>query len=133
MSAAAVRTIDLWKLTEGKIPALTIGAGLNMFEACLVCLEDQRHVSGVELQVSGTFPGVFKLVWPDSVTDNMRRYWRDESEATEYAAYGLSLLLIEELTGYTALERTNRGPGFDFWLGYYDEVGLPAPTVQSEI
>jgi hypothetical protein len=51
----------------------------------------------------------------------MRRYWADEQHTTEQAAYGIALLLIERLTGYTAVGRASKGTGFDFWLGEYNE------------
>lgn len=93
----------------------------------MICFDSCGHKSGTELKVYGTFGGTFAITWGDTISDDMRRYWQDEDEATEYAAYGIALLLIEELTGYTALQRANKGFGFDFWLGYYDER-LPIST-----
>jgi len=117
MNPISNRTLDLRRL-RGGIPALTAAVGSAMTEACMICFEEQSHKSGVELIVRGSFEEIFTVTWPGRVTDNMRRFWRDEDEATEYAAYGIALLLIEELTGYTAFERANKGLGFDFWLGY---------------
>src|SRR5438876_11461877 len=47
----------------------------------------------------------------------MRRAWSNKAEATEWAAHCIAILLIEELTGYTALERERRKLGFNYWLG----------------
>lgn len=47
----------------------------------------------------------------------MLRAWGDEETTTEHAAYGIAILLIEELTEYTAIARARRGTGIDFWLG----------------
>jgi hypothetical protein len=38
--------------------------------------------------------------------------------ATEYGAYGIAILLIEQLTGYTVIEQANIGSGIDYWLGH---------------
>ena len=113
------RTLHLERLATD-IPALPPSAGHIMAEACMVCFEKLGHRSGVELKIYGTFIGSFSVVWEGTVTDRMRRYWQDEEEATEYAAYSLALLLIKELTGYTAIERAHKGTGVDFWLGPAD-------------
>src|SRR5438105_9337121 len=50
----------------------------------------------------------------------MRRYWNDLEEATEQGAYGLAILLVRALIGYTVIERACKGTGFDWWLGNDD-------------
>jgi hypothetical protein len=42
-------------------------------------------------------------------------------EATEYGAMGLAMLLLIKLTKYTIVERSMKGPGFDYWLGDKDD------------
>jgi hypothetical protein len=132
MTSANARSLDLLRLLEG-IPALSVGARNSMMEACMICFESRGHKSGVELKVQGSFVGTFTINWRYTITDNMRHYWQDEGEATEYAAYGIALLLIEELTGYTALQRANKGFGFDFWLGYNDEKLLVSAKRQARL
>jgi hypothetical protein len=126
------RSLDLYKL-RGGIPALSVGAGIAMIEACLICFDELKHKSGIEIDVDGSFRGRYSITWSGSVTEDMRRYWKDKDEATEYAAYGLALLLIEELTGYTAIERSNKGTGFDFWLGYYEEADSPTTRYEARL
>src|SRR5437870_4291388 len=106
MSSANARTLYLLHLLEG-IPALSVGAGNSMIEACMICFESCGHKSGVELKVYGSFAGTYTITWRYTITDDMRHYWQDEDEATEYAAYGIALLLMEQLTSYTALQRAN--------------------------
>ena len=43
-------------------------------------------------------------------------------DATEYGAYGISFILIRQLTPFTIIERARKGPGFDYWLGYEDDI-----------
>jgi hypothetical protein len=53
----------------------------------------------------------------------MRRTFNDLQEATENGAYGIALLLVCSRLGFTVIERSRKGTGFDYWLG--DEETLP--------
>ena len=53
----------------------------------------------------------------------MRRCWNDLEYATEQAAYGVALLLIQQLTDFAVVERSRKGTGFDYWLGTGSELG----------
>lgn len=108
-------TLDLSELQRG-LPAITPAFGAALAEAGAICFTEQGHQPGVELVVKGDFTGVFVLLWP-KVTDQMRLCWNDEEYTTEQAAYGVSLLLIQQLTDFTVVERSRRGTGFDYWLG----------------
>ncbi|NET35787.1 MAG: hypothetical protein F6K19_27800 [Cyanothece sp. SIO1E1] len=109
------QTLDLSELQYG-LPAITPAFGAALAEACAICLTDQDHQLGTELQVKGDFTEVFVLLWP-KVTDQMRRCWNDEEYTTEQAAYGIALMLTQQLTEFTVVERSRRGTGFDYWLG----------------
>jgi hypothetical protein len=84
------------------------------------CLEDRGHANGVVLKVAGTFNRTFKLYW-EHVDEQTRRFCADEEVTTEHGAYGIAFLLIKKLTEYTIIERSRKGPGFDFWLGKDNE------------
>jgi hypothetical protein len=68
---------------------------------------------------NGSYAASFDVHWPD-VTDQMQRCWNDSINATEHAAYGVSFLLMLELTEFTVIERSMIGTGFDYWLGTDD-------------
>ncbi|MCX6006055.1 MAG: hypothetical protein NTZ34_02190 [Chloroflexi bacterium] len=85
-------------------------------QAAGVCLEDQGHANGVELEVDGAYTDLFAVYWP-AIDDKIRRCWTDEQDATENGAYGVAFLLIVALTDYAIIERSYKGPGFDYWLG----------------
>jgi hypothetical protein len=36
----------------------------------------------------------------------------------ENAAIAMAIFLVAELTDYTIVRQTSKGPGFDYWLGY---------------
>jgi hypothetical protein len=114
------RDLTLTALAEG-MPGLTPVFGHSLAEACAVCLEEQGHSSGVVLEVSGELTTSYLVQVPE-VTDQMRRCWNDNQEATEHGAYGIALLLARDVTGFVALERSRKGTGFDFWLGDEDEL-----------
>ena len=43
--------------------------------------------------------------------------WKDTQELTEYAATGIAILLIVEMTEFTVIKRARKGEGIDYWLG----------------
>jgi hypothetical protein len=110
------RELVLESLARG-FPALTESFGLCLAQAGAVCLAEQGHQQGAALAVSGDFSATFHLYWPP-VTEQMRRCWNDAEVATEYGAYRIACLLLRELTPFTVIERSRKGTGFDFWLGY---------------
>lgn len=107
--------LDLSELQNG-LPAITPAFGAALAEACAVCLAEQNHQPGVELEVTGELAGTFQLYWP-AVTPQMQRCWNDREYTTEQAAYGIALLLLTKLTDFTVVERSRKGTGFDYWLG----------------
>ena len=107
-------------LADG-FPAITPYFGLSLAEAGAVCFERQRHENGVTMQVNGDLTASFKVFWPD-VTEQMLRCWNDNAVTTEHGAYGVACLLIRKLTPFTVIERSKQGTGFDYWLGYANDV-----------
>ena len=43
--------------------------------------------------------------------------YRDLQEATEMGACGIAIVIARELIGYSIIERSVKGTGFDYWLG----------------
>ena len=107
--------IDLLNLEKG-LPAITPAFGAALAEACAVCLTDQGHQSGAAIKIKGDFAGAFTLLYSE-VTKQMRRCWNDKEYTTEQAAYGIAILIMQRLTALTAIERSRKGTGFDYWLG----------------
>lgn len=123
-SSAAIRPPKLSLSTLGKgrgLPALTVARGKAMAEAASVCFARQKHVSPVPLSVAGSFTENVSLAYP-KVTEQMRRGNADIQEAGEHGAYGVSFVLGLHLTGYTVVERSRKGTGFDYSLGIHSDV-----------
>src|ERR1700730_18242184 len=75
-----------------------------------------KHRSGVTFHLAGVKAAQFLMEWPP-VDDQARRSHNDIQEATERGAYGIAILIICDLTGMVVVERSAKGPGFDYWLG----------------
>ena len=112
--------LDLGELSKG-CPAITAAYGGHLAEAGGVCLESQGHGQGVRLSVSGQVTHEHELAWPP-VTDQMLRCHNDPEVATELGAVGIAILLAKEVVGYTVIQRSRKGTGFDWWLGSDGEL-----------
>ncbi|MBA4390130.1 MAG: hypothetical protein C0399_04245 [Syntrophus sp. (in: bacteria)] len=113
--------LDLGDLANG-LPAISPAFGRYLAEAGAVCLESQGHVKGKEISVQGIHSIEYFLHWPD-VTDQMERCLHDPEVATEHGAVGIAVLLMKRLIGFTVIQRSRKGTGFDYWLG--DETDMP--------
>src|SRR5438128_23 len=94
--------VTLDDLVHG-FPHIPSEGGALMAQAAAVCLDHQAHTSDVRLVVDGAFSATFSLAWSEGITEPKRRFWSDLEEATEQGAYGVAILLIRALTGYTVI------------------------------
>jgi hypothetical protein len=108
---------------EAGMPALTPHCGGVMAEAAAVCFEDRSHATGVIMSVRAVDVKQFTIHWP-AVTDQQRRTYNDLPWATEMGAYGVAILIVKAVTGKKAIERSWKGPGFDYWVGETDDDEL---------
>lgn len=118
------KSITLENIKLG-MPGITHVIGNYLYENCLVCLKKVGHVDGVQIQVKGICDDTYALHWTEKVSDQMLRSYQDDFDTTELGAVCLSILLAKQLTDYTIVERSWRGTGIDYWLGYEDD-----PTLQ---
>lgn len=114
------------------MPGLTAAFGSVMAEAAAVCLENQQHPIGVSLAISGSSTQSFLLDW-NAVTAQQVSAYNDLQEATELGASGIAILLMEKITGNVVLERSRKGPGFDYWVGKQDDDDLFSNKNRLEI
>jgi hypothetical protein len=123
--------LSLAALTAG-MPGLTPACGRSLAESAAVCLEDRKHPQGVQLATSGISVVPYYMDWLP-IDDQMRRCYNDLSEATERGACGLAILVIREITGKVVVERSKKGPGFDYWLGDEEDDLLFAGKARLEV
>ena len=117
------KRINLASLGEG-MPGLTPACGTTLAESAAVCLEHRAHSVGVKLRLSGMKNDAFRLEWA-AVDAQQRHSHNDLQEATERGACGLAILVVREITGKVVVERSRKGPGFDYWLAESDDDDLP--------
>lgn len=87
-------------------------------EGCMVALEKQGHLPGVELSIEGVESASFILVWD---TSPIRSGWQEIRDIAEVGSIALAFFVILELTEYQVIEQSIIGSGFDFWLGYKEK------------
>lgn len=114
--------LNLATLAEGTMPGLSRACGTVLAEAAAVCLEERKHRSGATFHLTGLKAERFLMEW-GPVDDQARRSHNDLQEATERGAYGIAILIVCDVTGMVVVERSKKGPGFDYWLGDEDEDG----------
>jgi hypothetical protein len=110
------RVIALEELKTA-FPHIPADCGGMHAQAALVCLDHNRHSSGVKLTVEGDFAEAVEIRWQLVLDDAMRAYWKDLTDATNQGAVGIAILLVRLLFGYTVVERSSIGTGIDWWLG----------------
>jgi hypothetical protein len=106
------------------MPGLTPACGTMLAECAAVCLEDRAHLRGTRLHTSGHSICDYQLEW-GPVDDQQRRCYKDLQEATERGATAIAILVLKELTDLVVIERSKKGPGFDYWIGKDDDDLLP--------
>jgi hypothetical protein len=111
--------IHLSSLTEG-MPGLTQHAGGYLAEAAAVCFELQNHSARVVLPPTGILTSELEVEW-HPVNDQARRTHADTQEATEFGACGVAILVVKASTGLVVFQRSVKGTGHDYWLGYPDD------------
>jgi hypothetical protein len=131
MSAADGKRLNLDALGIG-MPGLTPTCGASLAEAAAVCLENREHQSGVTCHLTGMKVEDFPIEW-SAVDEQMRRTYNDLQEATERGAYGIAILVVQDLTGKVVIERSRKGPGFDYWLGDDDDGSLFVGKARLEV
>ncbi|MDE2819247.1 MAG: hypothetical protein OXN94_03005 [Chloroflexota bacterium] len=115
--------IDLARLGDG-LPGVSKRRGGEHYEAAIICLTSQSHVSGVKCKVKDLEEtrSELELRWSEQVTTQVENSWNDLEEATEKGAAGIAILVILELTEYTILRRAEKDTGIDYWLAYQRDV-----------
>src|ERR1700722_9627193 len=99
--------LDLGELATG-FPHIPPECGTALAQAVVVCLENQGHTAGVTFRVDDAFVRRVVVDWSIVLTEAMRRYWNDLDETVEQGAYGVAILLMRQLTGYTVIERSRK-------------------------
>lgn len=118
-----LREIHLESIASSPDIRLAPGFRLYLQEAAQFCLDHNAHADGTPLGVKGSYRCSPRLRWT-ALPEIYRHTFSDTDEAVEQGAYGIAFLLILALTEHSVIERSAKGPGFDFWLGERDGRGF---------
>jgi len=123
MNDTLVKPLHL-KSLGGGIPVIPKEAAGFYEQNCIVCFDNQGHKSGVRLKVKhfDDSDAVFQVLWDSEVTDDLRRAYADLVRATDNAACAIALLIVPEITDFTAVEQACRGTTIDYYLCHKDEI-----------
>ena len=110
------------KEIEKGLPGITPTAAGQLSEACMVCLHRSNHPENVTMTLTGDFNKDYNIIWEDSFNEQIDRTYQDQEYTTEHGAICISALLAIKETDYTIIERSRKGTGFDYWLGYKDAI-----------
>lgn len=91
-----MKKINLDELKSGQAGITPIIAEF-LVEAAVFCLLENKHQSGVKLKGVGNYEKEFELHWTGSMTQQMKKAWKDRREATEYGATAIAALLSSTL------------------------------------
>ena len=94
------KSINLEQLREN-LDFIVASMSAYMCDCLVVCLSEANHKTGFILKVETEDKKYnFRIEWTTKVTPYLIGATRDEERTTEWAAMGLALLLVRELTEY---------------------------------
>lgn len=116
INKGTVQKLMLESLSES-IPVIPEEAAGFYKQNCMVCFHQNGHKSGVNLTVSyNSITVVFEICWTGDITEQILRSYRDTISSTNFAACAIALILVRELTEYTAIEQACIGTTIDYYL-----------------
>ena len=94
--------------------------------AAAMCFHHHHHPSGLvcTLRDLDTAIAALRIVWTKTYSDEIRNTFGETDYAVEFAAEGIACLIVRAVTEYTAIERSVRHDGIDFWLGLTSRTGM---------
>ena len=115
--------LDLDKLNQA-LPSMRTSLVEYLYDAAVFLLHHHRHQSGLRCEVRSLDENLSyaTLVWTRRYSENMINTFGDTGYAVEFAAEGMACLTIRATTKYTAIKRSQRHDGVDFWLAESDDL-----------
>jgi hypothetical protein len=111
-----VQKLALESLSK-RIPVIPDEAVGFYKQNCMVCFHRNGHKSGVRLTVGYNGDDfVFQIFWAGDVTDQLLNAYKEPNRCTDFAACAIALILVRELTEFTAIEQSCIGTTIDYYL-----------------
>lgn len=113
--------LNLLSIKEG-LPGMHKDLCSHYYSACMTTLHRAGHiVNGTILHLDGNRKGSIPLYWEDYFDETIDRSWKEINYCTDHAAVCMSCVLAIHETEFTIVERSCKGDGFDYWLGYKED------------
>ena len=115
--------LDLDKIHQA-LPCVRTSLVDYIYDAAVFLLHHHRHQSGLRCEISSLEENLYfaTLVWTRPYSESMINTFGDTDYAVEFAAEGMACLTIRATTKYTAIKRSQRNDGVDFWLAESDDL-----------
>ncbi|MCY3833011.1 MAG: hypothetical protein OXG85_08330 [Chloroflexi bacterium] len=115
--------LDLDKLNQA-LPRVRASLINYIYDAAVFLLNHHRHQTGLRCEVRNLEEKLnfATLVWTRPYSESMINTFGDTDYAVEFAAEGMACLTIRATTKYTAIKRSQRNDGVDFWLAESDDL-----------
>lgn len=99
------------------IPVILPNAVGFYVQNTMICFDRNNHRSGVSLAVSfGEVEMAVEVHWKGAVTPDLRNAYNDIGKMVDFGACTIALLLIRDLTEYTAVRQSATGTTIDYYL-----------------
>lgn len=113
--------LDLPSIKEG-MPGMHRDLASHYYSACMTTLHRSGYKDWDPLHLDGNSKRDIPIHWNDYFDDEIDRSWKEINYCTDHAAVCLSCVLAVHETDYTIIERSCKGDGFDYWMGYKDDI-----------
>ena len=115
--------LDLDKLNQA-LPRVRASLINYIYDAAVFLLNHHRHQTGLRCEVRNLEEKLnfATLVWTRPYSESMINTFGDTDYAVEFAAEGVACLTFRATTQYTAIKRSQRNDGVDFWLTECDDL-----------
>lgn len=115
--------LDLDKLNQA-LPRVRASLINYIYDAAVYLLHHHRHETGLCCEIRSLDEKLndAKLVWSRPYAEEMINTFGDTDYAVEFAAEAVACLTIRATTKYTAIKRSQRYDGVDFWLAESEDL-----------
>ena len=95
-----------------------------IYDAAVFLLNHHDHEAGLRFEIRNLEERLnfATLVWTRPYSECMINTFGDTGYAVEFAAEGMACLTIRATTKYTAIKRSQRNDGVDFWLAEREDL-----------
>ncbi len=96
-------------------PGLTKAISDSYSEAARVCL-DRHHISPIEISIEAATVNHEAVARWQRTDERERGAWANETDTTEFGAYGVALAAVELSAGMVAVRRAETRTGADYYI-----------------